>query len=85
MLIICVVSTLGYFILCKQANGGFIKFLWFVFSRMSMWASFPDVLNLIFTVFNFANGHRLDGTSSMLKLLSMIPVAAVAWLVSSTA
>ena len=24
-----------------------------------MWASFPDVLNLIFAVFNFANGHRL--------------------------
>ena len=24
-----------------------------------MWASFPDVLNLILAVFNFANGHRL--------------------------
>ena len=24
-----------------------------------MWASFPEVLNLIFVVFNFANGHRL--------------------------
>ena len=24
-----------------------------------LWALFPDVLNLIFAVFNFANGHRL--------------------------
>ena len=44
-----------YFILWKQAKGGFTNFS---FSRTGMWASFPDVLNLIFVVFNFANGHR---------------------------
>ena len=43
----------------KQAKVGFTKFSRFLFSRTGMWASFPDVLNLIFAVFNFANGHRL--------------------------
>ena len=48
-----------YFISWKQAKVGSMKFSQFLFSRTNMWASFPDVLNLIFAVCNFANGHQL--------------------------
>ena len=44
----------------KQAKVGFTKKIaFFPSSQIGMWASFPDLLNIIFAVFNFANGHRL--------------------------
>ena len=43
-----------YFISRKQAKVGFTRFL---ISWNGMWASFQDLLNLIFMVFNFVNGH----------------------------
>ena len=48
------ISYMSY-ILRKWAT----KFSRFLISPMGMWASFPDVLNLIFAGFIFANGHRL--------------------------
>ena len=50
----------GDFISRKREKVGFTKFSRFLSSRMGVWASFPDVLNLnFFAGFNFANGHRL--------------------------
>ena len=47
----------GDFISRKRAKVDFTKFSRFLISRMCVWASFSDVLNLIFVGFNFANGH----------------------------
>ena len=49
----------GDFISRKRAKVGFTKFSRFLISRMGVWASFPDALNLIFAGFNFANGRQL--------------------------
>ena len=48
----------GYFIYWKKAKVGFTKFSQYLISRTGLWAWFPDLLNQIFMIFNFANGHR---------------------------
>ena len=39
----------------------------FLLSRTGVWALFPKVLNLIFALFNFTNGHRLAKYKSTAK------------------
>ena len=59
-IIIYLLTTLVYFSSRKQVKVGFTKFSHFLFSQTGVWASFPDVLNLIFVVLmsRMANDSR---------------------------
>ena len=53
----------------KQAKLVFQNFCSFFFLLTGMWTSFPDVLNLIFALYNFANGEIRETKTYTVNIL----------------